>query len=172
MIAFFTQNTGGADNWGGIQKLVAADGEPANLFGWSVAVSGDNFLVGAYQANVPTPFSKQTDQKLIGGNQQGASYVFRGSDLAPTAANVSISGRVTTANGRGIRGARLTLTSPDGTRRTTITSTFGYYTFDDVEVGHTYVLGIASKRYTFTNPTRVFSLQDELTGMDFTAEPQ
>ena len=92
--------------------------------------------------------------------------------LAPTAAEVPISGRVTTVNGQGIRNARLTLTAPDGTRRTATTSTFGYYAFDGVEVGHTYVLEIASKRYAFQNPTRVFSLQDHVTGMDFTAEPQ
>ena len=93
-------------------------------------------------------------------------------NLAPTAAQVAITGRVTTANGNGLRNARLTLTAPDGARRTAITSTFGYYAFDGVEVGHTYVLEIASKRYTFLNPTRVFSVQDTVTDMDFTAEPQ
>lgn len=90
----------------------------------------------------------------------------------PTAAAVSITGRVTTAKGNGIRNARLVLTSPDGTRRTAITSSFGYYAFDGIEVGHTYVLEIASKRYTFANPTRIFSLQDTLADLDFVAEPQ
>ena len=93
-------------------------------------------------------------------------------NLAPTAAQVAITGRVTTASGNGLRNARLTLTAPDGARRTAITSTFGYYAFDGVEVGHTYVLEIASKRYTFANPTRIFSLQDEVTDMDFVAESQ
>lgn len=93
-------------------------------------------------------------------------------NLAPTAATVSITGRVTTANGQGIRGVRLTLTAPNGARRTATTSTFGYYAFDGVEVGHTYVLDIAAKRYTFANPTRIFSLQDHVSGMDFTAQPQ
>lgn len=91
--------------------------------------------------------------------------------LSPTAANVAISGRVTTTEGRGIRNARLVLTSPDGARRTATTSTFGYYAFDGVEVGQTYVLEAAAKRFTFANPTRVFSLQDHVTGMDFAAEP-
>lgn len=93
-------------------------------------------------------------------------------NLAPTAASVSISGRVTTAAGHGISGSRLTLTAPDGTHRTTITSTFGYYAFDAVEVGQTYILEIASKRYAFADPTRVFSLQDQITDMDFTAQDQ
>ncbi len=115
-------------------------------------------------------------QHVAGTASNGATFDLHGGfwfqNLAPTAAAVSITGRVTTSNGQGIRNARVTLTAPNGARRTAITSTFGYYAFDGVEVGHTYVLEIASKRYTFTNPTRVFSLQDHVTGMDFTGEAQ
>ena len=114
-------------------------------------------------------------QDVAGVASSGATFDLHGGfwfqNLAPTAAAVSITGRVTTSDGSGIRGVRLTLTSPDGARRTAIASTFGYYAFDGVEVGRTYVLEIAAKKYTFTNPTRVFSLQDHITGMDFTAEP-
>ena len=92
-------------------------------------------------------------------------------NVAPTAAAVSITGRVLTANGQGIRNARLTLTSLNGTRRTAISSSFGYYAFDGVEVGRTYVLEIASKRYIFANPTRIFILQDQVTDMNFISEP-
>lgn len=90
----------------------------------------------------------------------------------PTAAEVSITGRVLTADGQGIRNVRLTLTALDGTRRTVTTGSFGYYAFDGVEVGQTYVLEVASKRYTFANTTRVLNLQDHVSGLDFTAEPQ
>ena len=114
-------------------------------------------------------------QHVAGTSSNGATFDLHGGfwfqNLAPTAAAVSITGRVTTANGQGIRNTRLTLTSPNGVRRTAMTSTFGYYAFDGVDVGHTYVLEIASKRYTFQNPTRVFSLQNHVTGMDFAAEP-
>ena len=88
--------------------------------------------------------------------------------LAPTAANVSISGRAITANGNGISGVGLTLTALDGAQRTAITSSFGYYAFSDVEVGQTYVLEIAAKKYLFVNPTRVLNVQDEITDLDFT----
>lgn len=88
--------------------------------------------------------------------------------LAPTAANVSISGRATTANGNGISGVGLTLTALDGAQRTAITSSFGYYAFSDVEVGQTYVLEIAAKKYSFANPTRVLKVLDEITDLDFT----
>jgi WD40 repeat protein len=93
-------------------------------------------------------------------------------DLAPTAANVSVGGRVLTANGQGIRNARVTLTDANGATRTAITGSFGYYRFDDVEVGQTYIVSVRSKRFQFSNPTLVITLMDELTDLTFTALPE
>ena len=143
-----------------LSHCVIASGGGSNSTGGTFNVSG---TVGQNVAGVSSN-SSPARFDLHGG--------FWFQNLAPTAAAVAITGRVTTANNNGIRNARLMLTSPDGARRTTITSTFGYYAFDGVEVGHTYVLEIASKRYTFANPTLIFSLLDTLTDMDFTAEPQ
>jgi len=67
---------------------------------------------------------------------------------------------------------RLRPISSNGTIRSAATSTFGYDAFYGVEVGQTYVLEVTSKRFTFANPTRVLSLQDTLTVVDFTAQPQ
>ncbi len=88
----------------------------------------------------------------------------------PTAASTSVSGRVLTADGRGIGGVRISITLPNGEVRTALSSSFGYYRFDDLEVGQIYVLSIAAKRYAFINPTRIISLSDELTGEDFIGE--
>lgn len=114
-------------------------------------------------------------QAAAGTSSNGGTFDLHGGfwfqTLAPTAAAVSIAGRVTSADGRGIRNLRLTLTAPDGAIRRATTSTFGYYAFDGVEVGRTYILEITAKRYTFSNPTRVFMLQDALTDIDFVALP-
>lgn len=88
----------------------------------------------------------------------------------PTAANASVSGRVVASDGRGISKAQISITLPNGEIRTALSSSLGYYRFDDLEVGQTYILSIAAKRYTFTNPTRIISLKDELTGEDFIGE--
>lgn len=87
-----------------------------------------------------------------------------------TAARVSVSGRVTTADGRGIRNAIVTISDSNGNVRQTRTGSFGYYQFDEIEVGSTYVLEIAGKRYVFPNPTRTLVVTDELTNIDFIAE--
>jgi len=47
----FGRNQGGADNWGLIKKLSAADAAPDDAFGTSVSLSGDYVLVGAPGVN-------------------------------------------------------------------------------------------------------------------------
>ncbi|MEJ7847139.1 MAG: carboxypeptidase-like regulatory domain-containing protein [Pyrinomonadaceae bacterium] len=89
--------------------------------------------------------------------------------LTPTAAHASISGRVTTADGRGIRNADIVLSGGSQRNFRVLTSTFGFYRFDDLRVGETYVLTVRAKRYAFAKPTRVISLDDEVSDADFTA---
>ena len=52
-----------------------------------------------------------------------------------TAANVSVGGRVLTANGNGIRNVRVTMTDANGITRSTLSSAFGYYRFAEVLAG-------------------------------------
>jgi hypothetical protein len=91
--------------------------------------------------------------------------------LTTTAANASISGRVTTADGLSIRNAEMVLTGNSlETPLRVSTSSFGYYTFDNLAVGETYVLTVNSRRFTFQVPSRVISLTDNAVDMDFIAD--
>ena len=62
----FARNQGGADQWGQVKKLAAADGAAYDRFGYAVAINGqaDAVVVGAYYANVG------------GTSRQGAAYIF------------------------------------------------------------------------------------------------
>ncbi len=93
-----------------------------------------------------------------------------GNLFAPLAANVSVSGRVSTANGNGLRNAIVNLTDSNGNSRSVRTGSFGYYSFDDVEVGATYTVNVAAKRFTFAIPTQVITVKDSIADVDFTAE--
>jgi hypothetical protein len=88
--------------------------------------------------------------------------------IAPTAANVSVSGRVTTANDNGVRNAIVVLTNSQGESKSTRTGTFGYYRFDEVQAGETYVISVNSKLFQFS--PRTISVSDELTDVDFVAD--
>jgi hypothetical protein len=79
--------------------------------------------------------------------------------FAPTAAPVSLSGRVMSGTG-GIPMAVVSVTGADGIVRTAITNSFGYYRVDGLEVGTAYVVDTSSKRYTFAS--QVVNLRDDL----------
>lgn len=114
-------------------------------------------------------------QGAAGGNSAGGTYgvgngFWFAAPLAPTAAGVSVSGRVVTENGAGIRNVRVllsggTLTTP----RIALTSSFGYFAFDDVESGHTYIISVASKRYGFGQPAQAINVLDNVAEIIFAA---
>jgi hypothetical protein len=87
----------------------------------------------------------------------------------PTAASASISGRVLTAYGRGVSGVVITVQGTDGVSKTVVTNTLGYYRFDGLQAGETFVVAARSRRYTFAVPVQVVNLGDSIAGLDFRA---
>ncbi len=85
--------------------------------------------------------------------------------FAPTAASVSISGRVSFVKGSGIPRALVQFVDSSGTVRLALTNNFGYFRFDDVEVGQTYVFEVFAKGSIFA--PQVLNVQGEITGLDF-----
>ncbi|HLM03075.1 MAG TPA: S8 family serine peptidase [Pyrinomonadaceae bacterium] len=88
--------------------------------------------------------------------------------LAPTAAGVSVGGRVLSPNGAGVANARVTVTSQSGEKRAAITNSFGYFRFESIAAGAGYVFEISHKRYSFA--PRVVDVAEELNELNFTAE--
>lgn len=92
--------------------------------------------------------------------------------FASTAASASVSGRVMTADGIGIRNARIVVTGNSLVEpRVVTTGSFGYFTIEGLQTGETYVVTVNSQRYTFQTPSRVISLVDNIVDMDFIANP-
>jgi len=85
------------------------------------------------------------------------------------AVTVSVSGRVTNALGQGVAKAIVSITDSTGNTRTALTSSFGYYRFDNVVAGASYNMGVASKRYSFTS--RAVQVNDNVTDADFVSSP-
>lgn len=112
--------------------------------------------------------SNTTGDNPNGANTSPDLYTARVTVAGPTAASVSVSGRVLTPDGQGLRNAIVQLTSPNGSVFQVRTSTFGYYRFDEVLAGQTYVATVASKRFTFS--PRTLSVASELFDVDFVGE--
>lgn len=87
---------------------------------------------------------------------------------APSAAPVSIAGRIVTAAGRGIGGARVTLTDGAGVLLTATTSSFGYFRFDSVRAGERYAVEVSARRYAFAS--RFIIADADIADLSFVAE--
>lgn len=112
-------------------------------------------------------------EPVAGGRMSGGGFGFQSGfipndPLAPTAASVTIGGRVLTAKGKAVSRAVVILTAPDGATRRATANSFGYYRFTDVAAGATYVLSASAKGYVFAS--QVVTVNEELTDLNFTAQ--
>ncbi len=140
-----------------------------------------NFLIftATTQRNLGLSFSSVTPGMALGlggflqTTTAAGSGTFASNPLpvppGPTAAAVTVSGRVSTANGRGLRNAEVTLLNSNGTIMTARTTNFGYFSFDGIASGQSVIISVRSKRYTFA--PQVISLQDSATDLNFVANP-
>jgi len=109
---------------------------------------------------------------IIASASQQVDCTFTSQQLAPTAAGVSISGRVLGSNEKGMRGMTVRLTDlQTGISTLAITNSFGFYTFDEVQPSHTYMLAvISSKRLNIVGNYRTITPLDNLIGVNFTIQ--
>jgi sugar lactone lactonase YvrE len=182
--AYVFVRSGGA--WNQQQELIASDGASGDFFGWSVSVSGDTAVIGAYN-------------KTINSNaDQGAAYVFVRSGgvwnqqqelIASDGASgfgfsVSVSGDTAVIGASQIYGAAYVFVRSGGvwSQQQKLTASdgagndgFGY----SVSVsGDTAVIGAVDKNslqgaaYVFVRSGGVWSQQQELTASDGAANDE
>lgn len=99
---------------------------------------------------------------------------FSSTELAPTAATASVTGRILKSNGHGVRGVYVSILDANtGEIRTAVSNSFGYYTFEGLSVAHLYVMTAEeTKRMVFSPDTITFSLESDMLDMNFTAMPR
>ena len=139
-----------------LDQSVIAGGGGQNAAGGTFTLDGaiGQAIAGTTSSN--SPFS------VAGG-------FFTAAPVAPTAASVSVAGKVITDDGRGLRNARVVLTDAIGNSRTALTTSFGYYRFDDVAAGQTYIISVASKRFQFA--PQVITVSEVIENLDLIALP-
>lgn len=151
----------GADRFGLIGAW-SADGSTIYMPALIGGVSG--IYAVATDGSGTMSLAPGSDSLIAAGSS--ASFVGFIGNVTPTAARVAVGGRVSDGK-NGVARARVTLTDAGGVSRSVTTGTFGNFRFEGVEVGGTYVVEVAAKRYTFA--PRVISVDADLTELDFTA---
>jgi hypothetical protein len=143
------------------------------LADWGVTTAG--LVTVGFNATAGQQFTVVVHEITVGAGI-GSAYTLNVSGpitgactLAPTAAQVSITGRTLSFGGTPIRNAVVSLADANGLTQTFRTNSFGYYRFDNVSAGGTYVLNATAKGYTFT--PRLLNVADEVQGLDLIAAP-
>jgi uncharacterized delta-60 repeat protein len=130
---------------------------------FSIGVVAPSFMMGTALAldNLGNILVSTSGETVVNGQQR--SSMFR---LNYTANYAAVRGRVVTPLGAGLRNANVYLIFPDGSRRAIVTSSLGYFSFDDVPASLTpYRVSISSKRYRFQSKEIVVQQDVEMPEM-------
>jgi hypothetical protein len=132
---------------------------------------------GRAMQNAPASVSATVGQTAAGKTSTGGQFkLYSGfwtpDDFTPTAAEVTVGGRVSTADGNGIRNIVITIVFPTGETRAARSASFGYYNFTGIPVGGTYIISVSGKRYTFTQASVVRAIEGDTQDVNFIADAQ
>jgi hypothetical protein len=167
----------GTLNNAGYSSAPWAQAQDAGAMTWSSETFAQNQNANAirwgtlYNFRFDSNRPPQTVNATIGFFKTGAPITVQVQGPSAVAvSNVSVSGRVTRADGTGVSNAVVSLTSAGvGGRRSAITNPFGYYRFDNVLTGDSYTVAVISRLYTFTPQT--IQVNNDLTDVNFVAQP-
>jgi uncharacterized delta-60 repeat protein len=114
----------------------------------------------------PTSFNAATNTFTLNGVNSFSDWSL--GNLAPTAASVSVSGRVSSAKGIGISRASVSITDSLGNVRVVKTNSFGYFRFDEIEAGQTYVFNVSAKGYSFA--PQLVNVSEDIADLNLTPQ--
>ena len=161
-----------------------------NTSGWAVGTASSAFAIPFLYDGTSTyrladlipsgtgwDLSMNTSSSALGISDGGiiiGTGVFNGQVRAYAmipAADLSLSGRVMTAGGVPVRNVIVTISggnlpSPISTQ----TGTFGYFSFAGLQTGQTYTVRVDAKRHTFAQPSRMVTMQGNVSDFDFITE--
>lgn len=130
---------------------------------WVVVTSNPNNGDGSVAYTVAPNNSNTARTATL--NVAGQTYTITQAGLVPTSATVSVGGQVTRQDGTPISRAIVTMTDGSGSVRQAITNAFGYYRFDEVATGETYIFDAFAKGYEFD--AQVVFVLEENENMNF-----
>ena len=129
-------------------------------FGIAVDKQGTAYVTGFTSSDDFISLNAQQ----AGNGGSGDAFITKISDSS-AATLATVNGRVLTPDGRGLRNAIVSITDSQGVVRTARTSSFGFFSFDNVSTGGTYTIRVLSKNYRYAPQT--VRVDGNLTLLDF-----
>lgn len=161
-----------------------------NSSGWAVGTASSAFaipflydgsatyrLADLIPAGTGWDLSTNTSSSALGISEQGVivgSGVFNGVVKAYAMVpyvDVTLGGRVATAEGQGIRNVSVTVSGGDLAAPITVrTGSFGTYRVSGLKSATQYTVTVAANRFTFAEPSRTVTMVSSLPGFNFAAQ--
>ena len=110
--------------------------------------AGQNCVLDLSCSGVNPPIAVTTDQRGV-TRPQGPTVDIGSVEVAGAQANATVAGRVVNAAGVGVSKSVVTISGGMGVIQTTLTSSFGYFTFVGIPTGQMYTINVSSKQYSF-----------------------
>lgn len=151
------------------QPLIEAQSGPQFEIKQSVIANG-----GGGTGNGRTFGVTSTHAEAVAGvNSTGPGFGVRGGfwqfDLAPTASDVSIAGRVITTGGNPVSRAFVQVIDASGVQRSVFTNTFGRFRFEGIVAGQTYIIDVRHRALRFA--PLVVSANEDISGLEIVELP-
>ena len=173
---------GNVYSFGPSRAVVVTEGSMLGL-GWRLdgisctetAGGGGIGTNGVVWPNLPNQFNTTTDTTnrratIVLEEGENVTCTFRNRQETLTAANASVSGRVLTESGLPIRRATVSIFNASTLETKTVqTNSFGFFRFNDLPVGNFYIVTVNHGKRSFPNNTHAFTLDSDLSGVNFTA---
>ena len=138
-------------------------------------LSGSPAIDAGDPAFVPPPDFDQRGTgfaRIVDGDNDDTATIdigaFEKAALPPTSAPVTV-GRVLRTDGFGIGSAAVTAVDQEGNVLRTRTNGFGYFIFDSVPSGRSYVISVNHKQFTFA--PQVVNVDDNILDLTFQQSP-
>lgn len=152
-----------------LPALADGQGPPVyNIDASVIAAGGGTTAAGGFRLD-GTIGQPVAGERMTGGAFTQVGGFWNPFPLSPTAASVTVSGRVLDRRGRPVNRAIVVITDTFGTARSAITNAFGYFSFNDVGAGHTYLVEVTARRFTFE--ATVISVSQDVSALTFIAVP-
>ena len=142
------------------------------VFGWDL----DSIVCSSIAGGVPNDPTNNTvnvgtkTATIVAEEGEITTCTFRNLQIIPTAANVSISGNVSTPFGEGIGRATVTvLNTVTFETKTVQTNSFGNYVVDGLPAGDFYIVSVSHKRFDFPFSQQSLTLNDAVENLNFTS---
>jgi len=168
-ITGFTTNVKLAANDAGTPFTITEDAvQPPNANHYSFT-QGNCVIAGGGFSNFSTATFGQTlatarTVTINPGQGNIITCTYTNGFSSPTAAAVSLGGRITDINGRGLSGITVNVTGMSSAYSIR-TNTSGYYSLDGLEAGQTYIIAPTNARYQFN--MQVLTMSDSLSNVNF-----